>query len=311
MTPSNPWLTGARLLTGPTASGKTELGVLLAQRLGAEIVSLDSMALYRGLEIGVAKPSAAQRAAVPHHLIDMVDPWDPFSVADYLRAAERAVAEIRGRGKEVLFVGGTPLYLKALLRGLFDGPPADAELRRELNEVTRALGAVELHRRLEQVDPSAAARLHPNDTRRLIRALEVFAKTGEPISRRQTQFDRGPRTDATVWTLGWPREELRRRIARRVQAMFAAGWVDEVRRLLSGPTPPSQTAWQALGYAEIAEHLQGERDLSATQELIVVNTRRFAKRQGTWFRSLAECVPVEMGDDATVEQVADRLLATL
>jgi tRNA dimethylallyltransferase len=227
----------AWFLTGPTAAGKSAVGVALAQRIGAEIVSLDSMALYRGMDIGTAKPTAADRGAVPHHLIDVLDPWEEYSVAQYVEAAARCAVEIAGRGRLTLFVGGTPLYLKALLRGIFEGPPADWDFRRRMADEARRHGDDWLHRRLAEVDQAAAARLHPNDVRRILRALEVFEKTGRPISELQRQFETGrPAAECRVFVLDWPRAELHARIDRRVEAMFAAGLVDEVRRLCaSGP----------------------------------------------------------------------------
>lgn len=282
-------------LTGPTAAGKTGVGVELAGRIGAEIVSMDSMALYRGMDVGTAKPTAEQRRDVPHHLIDVIEPHQQYSLAQYLEAAHRCIDEIKARGREVLFVGGTPLYLKGLLRGIFQGPPADWDLRRRLQEQARQQGSESLHRRLTEVDPAAARRLHPNDTRRLIRALEVYEKTGRPISEFQQQFDSGREAEACrVFVLNWPRRELHDRIDRRVEAMFAAGLVDEVRGLLARPHPLSRTARQAVGYREVIEHLAGEHGLPETIRLVQSHTRQLAKRQGTWFRSLRECrfIPV-------------------
>ena len=196
-------------LTGPTAAGKSAVGVELARRIDAEIVSLDSMTLYRGLDIGTAKPTPPERRSVPHHLIDVLEPHEEYSLAQYVAAAGRCVAEIAGRGHEVLFVGGTPLYLKGLLRGIFEGPPADWELRRRLADQARQNGGQWLHQQVAQVDPAAAARLHANDTRRLIRALEVYEKTGRPISQWQRQFDVGrPAADCRVFVLDWPKAEL-------------------------------------------------------------------------------------------------------
>lgn len=227
-------------LTGPTASGKTVVGVALARLIDAEIISMDSMALYRGMDIGTAKPSPQQRAAVPHHLVDVLEPRHEFSLAAYLEAAARAAEDIRNRGKQVLFVGGTPLYLKGLLRGIFQGPPADWQFRKRLQAEAARQPPGWLHQQLASVDPQAAARLHPNDTRRLIRALEVFAKTGKPISQLQQQFDKGAAaSQRRVFVLDWPREELYRRIEQRVEHMFAAGLVEEVQRLL-GHAPPEQ-----------------------------------------------------------------------
>ena len=282
-------------LTGPTAAGKTGVGVDLAERIGAEIVSLDSMALYRGMDIGTAKPTAEQRRAVPHHLVDLLEPHEEFSLAEYLEAAHRAIEQIRTRGREVLFVGGTPLYLKGLLRGIFRGPPADWDFRRRLEDEARKQDPGWLHRGLAGIDPVAAERLHPNDTRRLIRALEVHEKTGRPISELQQQFQSGrPAQECRVFVLDWPRGELFARINRRVEEMFAAGLVDEVRGLLARPQPLSKTAAQGVGYREVIEHLQGKRDLAETIDLVATHTRQFAKRQGTWFRSFSECrfVPV-------------------
>lgn len=308
-----PWLAAADcwFLTGPTASGKTGVGVALAERIGAEIVSLDSMALYRGMDIGTAKPTADQRRRVPHHLIDILEPHQECSLAQYLEAAGQCVAQIRARRREVLFVGGTPLYLKALLRGIFRGPPADWPLRRQLEREAQAQEPGYLHRRLAEVDPAAAARLHPNDTRRLIRALEVFHTTGRRISELQHQFQTGrPASQCRVFVLDWPRAELYRRINTRVDQMFAAGFVDEVRRLLARPEPLSRTAGQALGYREVIEHLAGCRDLPATVERLKTHTRQFAKRQGTWFRSLSECRFVPVSEPARPDELAARIVAS-
>ena len=305
-----PPLLDACYLTGPTASGKTGVGLQLAGVLNAEIVSLDSMALYRGMDIGTAKPTSDERARVPHHLVDVLDPSEEHSLAEYVAAAHRAVDDIRCRGRQALFVGGTPLYLKALLRGIFEGPPADPQLRRQLADEERQHGPGRLHRRLAEVDPAAAQKLHPNDSRRLIRALEVFEKTGRPISSFQEQFERGAPAEAVrVFALDWPREELYRRIDRRVEAMFVAGLVAETERLRTAGRPLGKTARQALGYREVLEHLAGERSLEATIALVQTHTRQFAKRQGTWFRSLSECRFIPMSDGEAPEDVAARIAA--
>jgi tRNA dimethylallyltransferase len=288
-------------LTGPTAAGKTVIGVELARQVDAEIVSLDSMALYRGMDVGTAKPTLEQRGGVPHHLIDLIEPHEQYSLAQYLEAAHRCIDEIKARGREVLFVGGTPLYLKGLLRGIFDGPPADWELRSRLREEARQRGAAWLHGRLAEVDPVSAARLHPNDTRRLVRALEVYEKTGRPISALQQQFGTSREAETSrVFVLNWPRRELHARINRRVEEMFAAGLVEEVRRLLARPHDLSRTARKAVGYREVIGHLAGERSLPDTIELVKMHTRQLAKRQITWFRGLSECrfIPVSGQIDA-------------
>jgi tRNA dimethylallyltransferase len=295
-------------LTGATASGKTGVGVELARRIDAEIISLDSMALYRRMDIGTAKPTAEERRAAVHHLADVLEPHEEFSLAQYLDAAHRSIDEIKGRGRGVLFVGGTPLYLKGLLRGIFQGPPADWDLRKRLEEEARAQAPDFLHRRLAEVDPVAARRLHPNDTRRLIRALEVYEKTGQPISRLQAQFDKGrPAHECRVFVLQWPTAQLNARIDRRVDEMFAAGLVEEVRGLLRRPQPLSKTAAQAVGYREVIEHLRGERGLPETVDLVKTHTHRFAKRQRTWFRTLSECRFVPVDDPIDPAEIARQI----
>ena len=302
----------AWFLNGPTASGKSAVGIGLAQRIGAEIVSLDSIALYRGMDIGTAKPTPQEQREVPHHLIDVLDPHEEFSLAQYIEAAEQVAAEIAGRGRQVLFVGGTPLYLKGLLRGVFQGPPADWELRHRLAEDAARDGGVRLHERLAAIDPAAAARLHPNDTRRLIRAIEVFEKLGRPISELQRQFEiERPAEECRVFVLDWPRIELCDRIDRRVEQMFSAGLVEEVRRLLAGPQPLGRTARQAGGYREVIEHLEGRRDLAETVELVRLHTRQLAKRQCTWFRSLSECRRIAISGQFNVAETAERIASAI
>ncbi len=295
-------------LTGPTASGKTAVGLELARRIGAEIVAMDSMTLYREMDIGTAKPDAQGRLAVPHHLIDILGPEEPCSLAWYLEAAKRSIEEIRSRGRQVLLVGGTPLYLKGLLRGIFQGPAADWPFRRALQEQARQQPAGWLHERLASVDPVAAGRLHANDTRRLVRALEVFHQTGRPISQLQVQFQTArPAAECRVFVLDWPRAELHERIDRRVDEMFAAGLVNEVRRLLTRPQPLSKMARQAVGYGEVIEHLAGGRELPETIELVKLHTRQLAKRQCTWFHSLSECRPVPVSGQLDPAGLAERV----
>ncbi len=304
-----PPLADCWFLSGPTAGGKTAVGLELAQRLNAEIVSLDSMALYRGLDVGTAKPTLEERRIVPHHLIDVIEPEQEFSLAQYLAAAEQCVADIRSRGRQALFVGGTPLYLKALLRGIFEGPPADWELRRRWQRQAEAHGSQWLHEQLTAVDPAAAERLHPNDTRRLIRALEVYEKTARPISEWQRQFDAArPADQCRVFVLDWPRETLYARIDARVDAMFAAGLAAEIEGLVDRGVQLSLTARQALGYREVLEHLAGQRDLAETIALIKTRTRQFAKRQMTWFRSLSECRWLSVAEPLKAPDVAERIL---
>jgi tRNA dimethylallyltransferase len=293
----------ALILTGPTACGKTALALDLAERIGAEIVAMDSMTLYRGMDIGTAKPTAADRARVPHHLIDALDPWESATVAWWLGQAEAACRDIAARGKRPLFVGGTPFYLKALLHGLFPSPPADPELRPRLEAEAERDGKDQLHARLAAVDPKTAARLHPNDVRRVVRALEVYHLTGQPISAWQQTWDTPAFADASgaappparipAVVLELPRDDLYDRINRRVGAMLAAGWLDEVRRLRELPQPLSREARQALGYRELLDFLGGRGGtLTETADLIRTHTRQFAKRQLTWFRHLPWCTPV-------------------
>jgi len=298
-------------LTGPTACGKSEAGLQLAKKLDAEIISLDSMSLYRGMDIGTAKPLPEARRSIPHHLIDVLDPHEENSLAEYLEAAQAACRGILLRGRIPLFIGGTGLYLRGILRGVFDGPPADWSYRRSLHAEAEHHQPGYLHRRLQEVDARAAAALHPNDTRRLIRALEVRQFTNQPLSEQQQQglLPIEQRPQHVYWLLP-PRDWLYERINRRVEEMFAAGLVEEVNKLLSADKPLSRTARQALGYKEVIEHVNGRRSLEETVELVQTRTRQFAKRQHTWFRNLEECVPLEMTGDENPQELADRILAT-
>ncbi len=294
-------LAGCWFLTGATASGKTTIGIELAQHLDAEIISLDSMAIYRGMDIGTAKPTRQQRQAVPHHLLDIRDPHEQFSLANYVALAGEVVGQIRSRGKEVVFVGGTPLYLKALLRGIFDGPAADWEFRRQIEDEVQQVGVAALHDRLKQVDPLSASKLPASDVRRIVRALEVYKITGKPISHWQMQFDEGVLPeDRRVFVLRWSRADLHCRIEARVDEMFRRGLLDEVRSLCERYGELSRTASQAVGYREVLEHLRGDYDLEQTIDRVKARTRRFAKRQGTWFRAISECrfVPRSRGQGA-------------
>ena len=286
MTPA----TDCWFLSGATASGKTEIGIKLAQQLDAEIIALDSMTIYRGMDIGTAKPSSELQQRVPHHLIDVVDPEEEYSINGYLEAVEQAMAEICERGRQVLFVGGTPLYLKALLRGLESGPPANWEVREQIETEVAEIGNQALYDRLQQFDPVAASQIHPNDTRRLIRAVEVFRATGKPISHHQMHFEHErDASECKVFVLQRPRDEQYERINQRVEVMIDAGLVEEARRLTSDGKQLGRTASQAVGYREALEHLEG-LPLEQMTDRIKVRTRRFAKRQGTWFRSLSECL---------------------
>lgn len=294
-------------LTGPTASGKSAVGVELARLLDAEIVALDSMTLYRAMDIGTAKPTMAERQGIPHHLIDVLDPWESSSVAHYRIWAAAVVEGILARGKRVLFVGGAGLHLKALLRGLFEGPGADADIRSRLEEDAARSGDAAIHARLAEVDPSTAARLHPNDRRRVIRALEVALLTGRPLSEFQESHARAAPADVSVFALARPREELRDRIDRRVVAMFAEGLVDEVRGLTAGSRPLHPVPAQGVGYREVIDLLAGRLTEAEAIEQVQTRTRQFAKRQRTWFRGLTEVQPWPIAADEAPEQTARAL----
>ncbi len=300
----------ATFLTGPTACGKSHCGLSLAKRLGAEIVAMDSMTIYRGLDVGTAKPTSAERADVRHHLIDVLDPWEAASVADYRSWAITACEDIEARGKRALFVGGTPLYLKVLLRGLFEGPAADSALRSSLEAEADRLGLEALHTRLSEIDPVSAQRLHPHDRRRIIRAIEVQTLTGRPLSELQNEHDR-PAQKVAVFALSRPRAELHRRIDARAAEMFQRGLVDEVRTLLAGPRPPHPVPMQGIGYREVIDYLKGLATLDETIERTRARTRQFAKRQETWFRGLAEVCSFAVLDDEGPDATADRLASQL
>ena len=273
------------VILGPTASGKTDAALAVARETGAEIVSVDSMQVYRGMDVGTAKPSPAERAAVPHHLIDVVGPDEPFTVARFVELAEGVIADARQRGVPLVLTGGTPLYYKALFEGLFEGPPADEAVRGRL----RALSGEELFRRLSEVDPAAAARIHRNDQKRLVRALEVFEQTGQPISSFQTHWVGGTRRHDAVWVgLKWDKDALNRRINARVKLMIDAGWPDEVRRLLATYPTLSHTAAEATGYKELIDHARGRLPLDEALEQIKIATRQLARRQMKWFRRFRE-----------------------
>jgi tRNA dimethylallyltransferase len=307
---STPTATDCWYVTGPTASGKTQIGLELAQRLDAEIISLDSMAVYQQMDIGTAKPTIQQRQLVPHHLLDVVSPATEFNLSQYVQQAHLAIERIRQAGREVLFVGGTPLYLKALLRGIYEGPPADWKFREQIEKELEETGIESLHQRLSQVDPLTAHRLHPNDKRRVIRALEVYKITGQPISHQQDQFDDGlPAQQCKVFVLGWPRDVLHTRIEERVEKMFAMGLVDEVEQLLQQYQTLSRTASQAVGYREVIEMLQAGGQLPEAIERVTIRTRQFARRQETWFRSLSECRRVEQSGVADPAETVDTIIA--
>jgi len=276
-----------RFLVGTTASGKTGLGLRLAEALDAEIVSLDSMSVYRGMDVGTAKPSAEERARVPHHLIDVADPTEPFDTQRYLALVREALAGIDARGRTALFVGGTGLYLAALVRGMFQGPPSDPAVRARIRARADEVGADALHAELRAADPASAERIHPADVRRVTRALEVLEQTGRPMSAHQSQWaDEGPgerERRARIVGLEWDVPAIDARIRERTLEMLEGGWPAEALRL-EAAGGLGRTAGQALGYREALALGRGDLSLAEAHEAIATRTRQFARRQRTWFR---------------------------
>lgn len=275
------------LIVGPTAGGKSALALALAHALAqhgtaAELVSADSMQVYRGMDIGTAKPTPRERARTPHHLIDIRDPTQPFSVSEWLDLAQNACNDIRARAGLPIVVGGTHLYAKAFLEGLFRGPEPDEAIRADLD----ARELPQLRAELERVDPAAAARIHPNDRRRTVRALEVYRQTGTPISQLQQQWDAGrERRDIRLIGLEWPSETINRRINARVRTMIDLGLVEEVRALWADERLGPQ-AREAIGYKQLIDHFRGRCPLDEAIERIKIESRRLAKNQRTWLRRL-------------------------
>ena len=289
-----------RVVCGPTASGKSAISLFLAEKERAEILSIDSMKVYRRLDLGTAKPDEQTRARVVHHLIDIVEPSQTFSVAEFEREAMRIVADKTEHGIALVGEGGTPLYLKALTEGLFAGPGRDDAIRAKLEHEAETMGLPALYARLQSVDKKACEKILPGDLRRVVRALEVYELTGNPISDLQSQWG-GMRSDIDVRLacLNLPRAELYRRIDARVDAMLAAGWVDECRALLALDPPLSKEASQALGYRTLFEHLNGGMPLKDARDRICFDTHHFARRQLNWFRHMPSIrfVEVAEGDD--------------
>ena len=282
------------ILAGPTASGKTALAAALAERIGGEIVNADSMQVYRRMDIGTAKPSPELRRQVPHHLLDVVEPDEPFTAADFVREARTAIAGIHGRGKRAIVSGGTGLYVKALTRGLADSPGGDETIREELKSLAAVEGNEELHRRLALIDPQTARRLHPNDQLRVIRALEVYRITGRPLSELHGEHRfAGNRYACLKIGLAPDRYELYSNIDKRVEWMIGNGLVEEVKGLLSAGFGPLLKPMRSLGYRQVCAFLAGEYSLDEAIELIKRDTRRYAKRQFTWFNQDREIKWIE------------------
>ena len=300
-------------VAGPTASGKSDLGLKLAQRLGGEIICMDSMQIYRRMDIGTAKPTAQERALLPHHMLDVADPTEAYAVADYAVAAERVIAEILSRGRVPILVGGTGLYLKALMDGLsLGGAGGDERLRAELNALADEPGGKErLHDRLAAVDPETAARLHPNDRRRVIRAIEVYEQTGVPMSRQNHAAQDRPFRVLPL-ALEWPRDLLYARLEARVHRMMEMGLLREVGALLESGVAPTAQSMQGIGYKELIPVAMGQGDVDRAVWEIIVHTRHYAKRQGTWLRAEPRCVWLDARDaDALLAQAASLAQAFL
>jgi len=297
------------VIYAPTASGKSALAIAVARRVAtlggsARILAADAFQVYRGMDIGTAKPTMAERADVPHELIDIADPHaqEPFTVDDWLEAAEARIAELRARGVVPIVVGGTALYVQALLHGLFKGPPADEAMRSEL----RAMDPAKRRAELERADPLAATRIHPADERRTIRAIEVFRLTGTPISTHQQQWSaRSPRADARLIVINWPTPELNKRINARVRTMMAGGLLEEVRRLREAG-PMNSQAREGLGYKQLGVHLDGGCSLEDAVERTKIETRRLGKNQRTWLKRLASGAGTLMvqGESDQAESIA-------
>jgi len=295
------------LILGVTASGKGRLAFDLAEHLDAEIISIDSMKVYRRMDIGTSKPPKEARQRVKYHLIDVVEPSDSFSVGAFIDAASDAMGQIKSRNRKIVAVGGTALYIKSLLYGLFDGAGTDEQIRTELRARAEAEGLAELHRELTKIDPAAAERINPNDARRIVRALEVYQLTGKPISSFQKQWEqRQMKHDWTIIGLRREKADASSRINSRVKKMISAGLVDEVKSLLDEEKPLSNQARCAIGYAEIIEHLSGQTILEDAIESIKINSRRLAKGQRTWFKTFQNVHWLDIAKDETSEQILAR-----
>jgi len=302
-------------LVGPTASGKSAVALALAERLGGEIISVDSMQVYRGLDLGTAKPAADERARVPHHLIDVVELTEPFDAAKFIQLAAQAESEIRARGRVPVFCGGTGLYLKAYLEGLGSSPPADPAVRQQLE----ALPLDELLRELAAADPVTYDRIDRRNPRRVVRALEVIRLTRKPFSAQRAEWSAAsPLAPASESAIGdrplaifgllRTSADLHARINARVDEMFARGLVAETHALLGHGLEKNPTALQAIGYRQVVEHLRGERPLADTIELVKTKTRQFAKRQMTWFRRQLPVEWISVTTDDSPGSIAQRLV---
>jgi tRNA dimethylallyltransferase len=296
-------------VVGPTASGKSALALELAERFGGEIVSTDSLQVYRFLDIGTAKPGPMERARVPHHLIDLVNPDESFSAGAYVRAAREVLADLGRHGRVPILCGGTGLYFRALVQGLAAIPPVPDHIRKDVQFLAEREGLSACHRELARVDPDSAARLHPHDSQRILRALEVFRGTGRPLSayQRGAPFGPAPRGLISVG-IAWDRAALRERIVQRVRKMLDSGWIDEVRQVLAMGYSPRLKPLQSIGYREIVEHVEGRRAADGLVAAIATRTRQYAKRQMTWFRADPGIWWVAPGQEGDLFRAVERFL---
>lgn len=301
------------VLAGPTAAGKSALAMEVAQRLGTEIISADSAQVYRGLDIGTAKPDAGEQKLVRHHLIDLVDPDEDYSAADYQRDARQLIARLWRQGRLPFMVGGTGLYLQAVIADYaFGSRGKDEALRRRLNEEAAAAGLEALYRRLKRLDPAAAAKIHPRDRRRIIRALEVYMLEGKPISQ---QVERTKKQESPyrllLFGLTRPRPLLYRLIEERTEGMLARGFLDEVKGLLESGYPRSSPGLQILGYRHLAAYLAGETEWAEAVAAIKKETRRLAKRQLTWFRRERRIIWIELPEKSGLTGPAEKIVGAV
>src|SRR5205814_8864725 len=295
---------------GPTATGKSALALAIAERFGGEIVNCDSTAVYRGFDIGTDKTSAADRRGIPHHLIDIVEPTEEYTAAQFARDAAAAIRGIHARGRLPILAGGTGFYCRALTRGLFPGPAADPALRRRLDSIAMRRGVAFLHRMLRRFDAASAARIQPRDLKRIVRALEVFFLTGRPLT---AHFEETappiPDLDVLATVLRLPAAQLAARVARRVDDQFARGLLDEIRGLLARGVPETARPFGGLVYRQALEHLHGLRDEAATRALITQENRRYARRQLIWFRKEPNLIWVDgPGESAPTVMAVMRLI---
>ena len=300
------------VLTGPTACNKTEIGFTVAQKTRGEIISADSMLFYRGMDIGTAKPSLDMRELVPHHFIDIIDPWESYSVGRYVDDVESLIDAADSKDRKFLIVGGSPLYVKGLVDGIFNGPEADWDIRRELEVLADEKGNQHVHDILQKIDPVKAVELHPNNLRRIIRAIEVYRITGKPVSKLQEEYKLARKSyQFNILCIAREREDIYRRINERVGTMFDKGLVDEVKSLLENPEGLSKQAKQALGYKEVIQYLDGELTLDDAKEMVKQSTRRFAKRQMTWFRSFPDIQWLDAEELEGSGSISDEIITLL